>query len=241
MTRPLTTRVATTLITICSFLGILSSVAAANDSSIASMHIYMVEAGNEASITEQQKALHRFYEQQPGFVGSFALQDTNHASVRQDYSFWKTLKDFNAAREKAKSLDSQKALTAAISNTVVDQTGTTHGASHHRRAVLGEAVVEMAVFGLKRPFEEGFLPVRPTVKEWLDHHRGTNGYISIPSTTDNRRMADVVLWTNLNDALYAANLLQHLDFGQRLNSEIADMSYYGHFNIHGQYFGKGVW
>ncbi|MEX0298726.1 MAG: hypothetical protein AB3N28_06625 [Kordiimonas sp.] len=212
----------------------------AANTSIASTHIYVVKKDGTDQATTLQKELHTFYTKQAGFIGSFVLEDTKDATIRQDYSFWKDMASFNNARAKAKTLASQQTLASITERIVSDQIGNTHGGTHHREAELGKAVVEMAVFNLKRPFNEGFLPVRATVKEWLDHHRGSNGYITLPSTSDSKQMADVVLWTNLDDALYAANLLGHLDFGQRLNNEISGMTYYGHFNIHAQYFKQGL-
>lgn len=211
----------------------------ASDTSIASIHIYSVKENALEEVTQEQKKLHEFYRIQPGFISSFVLADTNHANLRQDYSFWRSEAYFRAAIQEAKTLRIRQKLDTLTDKLIADQIGRTHGASHHNKIKGEHDVVEMAVFDMKRPFQDAFLPLRPTIKEWLDHHRGTNGYISIPAIGNDHKMADVVLWTNLEDALYAANLLTKIDFGKTLGKDIESMAYYGHFYIHEQYFGEG--
>ncbi len=196
----------------------------------ASVHIYEVKSDFAESFLASQEVIHSLLSDAPGFVESFQLRATENSNIFMDYIHWQDRNSGIQAVERLVDIAAYSEFAENISHEIASVGGQIIAGQEHRHIDVSRAVVEIAVISLKNGAKT-FLELRPTVDEWLEHLRGSQGYVSVQDSTSINKIADIVLWDNLPDALYAADTLENYDFGRTLVGLIDESHYYGHFAV----------
>jgi hypothetical protein len=237
-----------------------SAQAAENKNTVATEAIvYSVDPENIDQFKKIHKEIHNLLEKQPGFIGSFRGQGASYIGVagkenemRQvstklihqemgetrnnvfiDYVFWNSLKDKHAAAEtltKHSAFKKFGSLITAIHGVIE---GNNIDLSTYMQTNFNLSILEVAFYHLKKPFKEHMAAARPEILEWLEHLRGYRGLITAQAANNSLAYSDIVVWSTLENALYAVKALNKYNWTHDFNSTFEYVSLYGHFHILG--------